>query len=105
MNKFKGAYRSAPYFAEAFSLIEQIVLYDDRNLFRFLHNSIIRICEYLGIMTEIKISSEIAIDHYLKNQEKVLALCKAVGAKIYVNAIGGLDLYARGDFLERSIEL
>lgn len=105
LQQFKGAYSRAPYFGQTFPLIEQIVRYEDRNLFRFLHNSIIRVCDHLGIQTEIRVSSDIAIDHNLKSQEKVLALCEALGATRYVNAIGGMELYSNDDFLSKGIEL
>lgn len=105
LNQFKGAYLRAPYFAQTFPLIEKIVRYDDANLFRFLQYSIATTCEYLGILTEIRVSSDIAIDHDLKNQDKVLALCEAVGANTYVNAIGGMELYSRERFREKGIEL
>lgn len=105
LNQFKGAYRCAPYFGQTFPLIENVVRYEDTNLFRFLHHSIIKTCEYLGITTEIVISSGVAIDHGLKNQEKVLALCEAVGAPTYVNAIGGMELYSKEKFRQKDIEL
>lgn len=105
LSQFKGAYQRAPYFAQTFPLIERIVQYEDTNLFRFLYHSIAKTCEHLGITTEIRISSDIAIDHELKNQDKVLALCKAVGASTYVNAIGGMELYSKGVFREKGIDL
>ena len=105
LNQLKGAYRRAPYFAQTFPLVEQIVRYEDKNLFSFLHYSIINICEHLGITTEIRISSNISIDHELKSQDKVLALCEAVGASTYVNAIGGMELYSKETFQEKGIEL
>jgi hypothetical protein len=105
LNQIKSAYRRAPYFAQTFPLVEQVVRYDDTNLFRFLHHSIVKTCEHLGIATEIRISSGIAIDYDLKNQDKVLAFCEAVGASTYVNAIGGMELYSRETFLEKSIDL
>ncbi len=105
LNQFKEAYRRAPYFKDIFPLVEQIVLYKDANLFRFLYHSIIRICQHLEITTEIRISSDIDIDHDLKNQDKVLALCSAVGATTYVNAIGGIELYSKETFRKSGIEL
>lgn len=105
LNQFKGAYRRAPYFEQTFPLVEQIVRYEDANLFRFLHHSIVKTCEHLGITTEIRISSDIGIDHGLKSQDKVLALCEAVGASTYINAIGGMELYSKDVFRERGIEL
>jgi hypothetical protein len=105
LNQFKGSYRHAPYFVQTLSLIEQIVRHQDANLFRFLHHSIVKTCEHLCITTEIRISSGIAIDHDLKNQDKVLALCAALGASTYVNAIGGRELYSTETFRERGVEL
>jgi hypothetical protein len=105
LNQIKGAYRRAPYFARTFPLVEQIVQHEDANLFRFLHHSIVKTCEHLGIKTEIRISSGIAIDHDLKNQDKVIALCEAIGANTYVNATGGMRLYSKEMFREKCIEL
>ncbi len=105
LNQISGAYRRAPYFEQTFPLIEQIVRHEERNLFKFIHHSIVKTCEHLGIATEIQVSSDIDIDHDLKNQDKVLALCEAVGAGIYINAIGGMELYSRDEFCARGIEL
>lgn len=105
LNQFKGTYRRAPYFEQTLSLLEQIVRYEDANLFRFLHHSIVRTCEYLGVTTEIRVSSGVGIDHALQSQDKVLALCKAVGADTYVNAIGGMELYSKDEFQAQGIEL
>jgi WbqC-like protein family len=105
LNKFEGAYARSPYFAQTFPLLERIVRCKDENLFRFLHHSIVAVLDHLEIDAEIRISSEIPIDHGLQNQDKVLALCGAVGARTYVNAIGGMDLYARDKFEARGIEL
>lgn len=105
LNQIKGSYHRAPYFSQTFPLIEQTVRYHDTNLFRFLHHSIVRTCEHLGIATEIRVSSGVAINHDLKNQDKVLALCAALGASTYVNAIGGRELYSKEMFKERGVEL
>lgn len=105
LNQLNGAYRRAPYFAQTFPLVEQIVRHNDTNLFRFLHHSIVKTCKHLGVATEIRISSDIAIDHSLKNQDKVLALCEAVGASTYVNAIGGMELYIKEMFQEKGLDL
>lgn len=105
LNQFRGAYRRAPYFAQTFPLLERIVRHEDTNLFRFLRHSIAETCAHLRIATEMRTSSGIAIDHSLKSQDKVLALCEAVGASTYVNAIGGVELYAKEAFREQGIDL
>lgn len=105
LSQIRGAYLRAPYFEQTFPLVERIVRFEDVNLFHFLHHSIVNICEHLSVTTEIKISSSIAIDQNLKNQEKVLALCKAVDTDTYINAAGGIELYSKKTFLDRGIEL
>lgn len=105
LNRFNGAYRSAPHFEQTFSLLERIVRFEDTNLFRFLHHSIVEVSRYLGLKTEIVTSSGVAIDGELKGQDKVLALCQAAGADTYINAIGGVELYSREAFREKAIDL
>ena len=105
LNQIKGAYHRAPFFSQTFPLIEQVMCYEDRNLFGFIHNSLVRICAHLEIATEIRISSNIPIDHDLMNRDKVLALCNAVGASTYVNPIGGMELYSRDAFLVQDLDL
>jgi WbqC-like protein family len=105
LNQFKGAYSKAPHFDVTFPVLARIVRNDERNLFRYIYQSITELCDHLGLATEIRISSEIDIDHDLKSQDKVLALCKARGADSYINPIGGLELYRRADFAAQSIAL
>lgn len=105
LNQFREAYRRAPYFERTLPLLDLIVQNQESNLFRFVHNSIVKICEHLGITTQIVISSEIEIDHSLKNQDKVLALCKKLKANSYLNPIGGTDLYSAGTFSKKEIDL
>lgn len=105
LNKIKEHYHRAPYFEEAYPLIEHIVRHEATNLFDYIHHSIVTSCTYLGISTAIRASSDIAIDHGLKSQEKIFALCEAVGASTYVNAIGGTKLYSEKSFREMGVEL
>ncbi len=105
IGRFREAYRRAPYFEQTFELIERVIRHEDANLFCYLYNSLIQTCKHLGIGTKIRLSSQVAIDHTLKSQEKVLALCESMGADIYVNAIGGMGLYSRDVFRQNRIEL
>ncbi|MDR1707143.1 MAG: WbqC family protein [Prevotella sp.] len=105
LNQIKESYRKAPYFDEVMPLTEEIVNYDDNNLFDYIYHSIVKICGYLRIDTEFIVSSTIDIDHSLKGQAKVIAICKALGATEYYNAIGGQELYSITDFEKENIKL
>lgn len=105
LNKFYGAYARAPYFSQTYPLLDKIVSCEENNLFRYIHHSLVETCAHLGIGTEIRISSEIDIDHGLKGRDKVIALCQRLGADTYINAIGGTELYVQEDFVAHGIEL
>ncbi len=105
LNRIRESYRKAPYFENVFKVIEKCIFYEDYNLFNFIHNSIKTISEHLGIKTKIGISSGISIDHSLKAEKKVIAICKSLGAGCYVNSIGGLDLYSKDNFKNEGIDL
>ncbi len=105
LNQLADAYRRAPPFAVKVSLLESIVLRDDPNLFQYIHHSVTAVAAYLGIATRIVPSSSLPIDHALRGEEKVIALCRHAGATTYVNAIGGRELYSRDAFSAHGIEL
>ncbi|WP_420906423.1 WbqC family protein [Candidatus Magnetaquiglobus chichijimensis] len=105
LNRLHGTYRRAPCFEAVYQLAEGILRHPDPNLFAFLEYGLHRVCDHLGIQTEWVVSSRVPIDHDLKAQEKVIALCRAVGTDLYVNPIGGQSLYERAAFAEEGIEL
>lgn len=105
LGQFEAAYRRAPHFAATFELLRRIVEHDDDNLFRFIHHSLTLVCAHLGLRTRISVSSTVPFDNALKGQYKVLAICRAVGARCYINPMGGTELYAKPDFGDHGIEL
>ncbi len=95
VNRIAEAYRKAPYFAQTLPVVERIVRYDEPNLFRFLHHSIVETCRYLAIDAEIAIASAIPIDAALKGQDKVIGTLQGSrSGDVHVNAIGGMELYS-----------
>lgn len=103
--QFEGAYRKAPQFEALRPWLQDLVLDPSNNLFDYLWQSIGKVREQLGLTTRLIRSSEVAHDESLKAQDKVLALCGAMGATTYINAIGGLELYEREAFAERGVAL
>ena len=99
------AYHKAPYFSKVNLLIEKILKNQTPNLAEYIFNSIKCIAEYLNIKTEIIISSKISKNNELKNQDKVIEICKKLNATEYYNAIGGMELYSFDDFRKNDITL
>jgi hypothetical protein len=105
LNVIKSSYNKAPYFQDTFELISKCLNNPETNLFKFIYDSIVSINNYLEIKTPIIISSTVDMDHTLKSQDKVLSLCKKQNADIYINSIGGVELYDKETFKKNNIEL
>jgi len=105
LNRIKESYRKAPFFKETYPLLEKCVMYDDRNLFNFILHSVQTIMQYLNIYTKLVVSSSIPIENQLKGVDKVMAICKQRGADIYINPIGGLELYDKECFDKNGLKL
>jgi len=105
LNKINESYKKAPFFNNVYPIVEQCLLFNDINLFRFILNSIEVIKRYLNISTSLTISSSLNIDHNLKAEKKVIEICKIREADTYINAIGGTGLYHKDDFKQQGIKL
>ena len=98
-------YSKAPYFEQVFPLAETILLNPEKNIARFIGDSLQKICTCLGIETIFSYSSEIEKDNELRAQDKVLDICRRLDAKVYNNPIGGMGLYRKEAFAEKGIQL
>lgn len=105
LDTLKLNYSKAPYFNDAYPIIKKILDYEATNLAQFLINQIHILSKYLYIETEILISSQIPKDNKLKNEKKVLSICRILGADVYLNAIGGKELYVKEHFRSYGVEL
>lgn len=99
------AYRKSKYYDQVMPLLENICSCESSNLADFLANSIIEISNYLKLNTKFVLSSEINKNNDLKGQDKVINICKVIGATDYYNAIGGIELYNKQSFANENIEL
>lgn len=104
-NKIKEAYRKAPNYHKTIQILDKIFDCKDINLFNFVYNSLEIICNHLNIETPLIVSSSINYDNSLKSQEKVLDICKYFKTEVYINPIGGVDLYDKSTFFSEGIDL
>ena len=99
------AYKKAPYFDEVYELLQHIIGYPDKNVANFIANSLQKISCYLQLNTEFLMSSSIEKNNSNHGQIKIMEICQVLGANIYINPIGGQELYDRTYFGEKSIQL
>lgn len=105
LKTLENNYGKAPYFADAFPIIKEIIIQENKNLARYLEFSIRHVCEYLLINTEIFVSSIIDKNNELRGQDKVIDICKILGTDEYINAIGGQSLYCHEEFAAHGLRL
>ncbi len=105
LRRIRNDYKNAPSYESVMPLLEKVFNYSELNLFEYIYFSIKEISNFLGITTQLLISSKINIDHNLKSQCKVLEICKTLNAQDYINPIGGIELYSKKDFLDSGINL
>ncbi len=98
-------YFKAPFYKDVFPVIQQITQFEDKCLSQFIANSIKEICCYLDIDTSILMSSELSKDCSLKGKDKIINICKCLGAYMYINSIGGKELYDKDEFAFHGIDL
>jgi len=98
-------YSKAPFFNEAYPIIENIINVDEKNVARFAEYTQVEILKYLDINIDYRRSSELDFDKSLKGQDRVIKIVKILNGKRYINPIGGLDLYSPEKFNKNGIEL
>lgn len=99
------AYKKAAHFDEVFPMLESILLNKEKNLAKYLGNSIKEIARYLDMNTQFVYLSDLQEETSLKAQARTVDICKRAKASRYVNAIGGQHLYDKEAFLKEGMEL
>ena len=59
----------------------------------------------IGLATPIRRISSLGLDDTHTGQDRIIAACQTIGAQVYVNMIGGRDLYKADDFAASGIDL
>lgn len=99
------SYKKAPFFEQVFPILESIIMFEEKNLSKFLANLLEQVCGYLKIETKIIKSSDINKSEEVKGQDKIIEICKEIKADHYINPIGGLELYNKENFLKEKLLL
>lgn len=105
LKTIKFAYEKAPYFKDFYPILSDIILTDNDDLTSFIIESLVKICEYLGLKTKFLRSSQIEKDNSLKAEDRIIEICKQLKADIYINPTGGKGLYNPNHFKNEKIEL
>lgn len=105
INLVKQSYAKAPCYRQVFTMLEELMMFEDNNVARFNENLIRRIADYMGLTCKIITSSGMEKDDSLAGEQRVLDMCKRLGATDYTNPQGGQSLYDTATFRKAGIDL
>lgn len=106
LRSIEMSYKKAPGYSSVFPLISNLINQKENDsLSSFLVNSIVTICEFLSIETEIIRSSSKYKNEFLKGSDRIIDIVKKENAKNYVNPIGGYEIYDFDYFKKFDINL
>jgi hypothetical protein len=105
LKKVQQAYARAPHVEPTMTLLESVLRCEDINLAGFVGHSVRVLSKQLGLDCEILQSSALMPRTELRGQERIIALCKTLGATSYLNPPGGRSLYRVEDFRQNGISL
>jgi hypothetical protein len=98
-------YRKAPEFTRIFPLFEEIMLFENPNLFEFVYHSLQKITGYLGIQNKLVVSSDVKANHEIKSPHRIYDFCRELQSDTYINLIGGMEMYHHEEFAKEGLQL
>lgn len=98
-------YMKAPHFSSGIKTITAGFEYKETNLVDFIEHTLEQCCSLLNIETPMRRASQLELDPQVQGAERILQICKALGANHYINAIGGQEIYDRPTFKREGIDL
>ena len=105
MKSLEMSYSKAPYFNDVMYFLTPGLNSKIENLSEYLFLLIKRVTEYLNISTEIVDSSAKFKTEGLKGQDRIISICNQLRNDIYINPIGGMELYSNKIFEDNGIDL
>ena len=98
---FEDNYRAAPHFRDAYNLLRAVEPAGFPTISTLNREILHAIAAYLGITTPIWDSRAFGLDPALRKTERILAICKALGAITYLSGPAA-KVYLDEDLLRRN---
>ncbi|MDH0121493.1 MAG: WbqC family protein [Pseudomonas stutzeri] len=98
MKMLERCYAKAPQRDTVLPLVRSILAYPERNLALFTENALRRICAYMDIRTPIYRGSSLALPAKMDMQDRVIQIVHRMDGELYLNPIGGIELYCPARF-------
>lgn len=105
MKNIASSYKKAPYYGAVMQVLEQIISDEPATIGLLAGRSVKAFSDYLGLQTKFSYSSE---GNYTKTDNRVenlINIIKAEQADVYINPIGGMELYNKVEFSQYDVSL
>ena len=99
--------KKSPYYAQTKILLEECFNFQETSITLLNAFYIRKVCKYIGLPLNLKISSTENYDYKNVNDagEWALRICEQIGATAYLNPIGGMELFEPLKFAKSNIQL
>lgn len=99
------SYKKARFFDNVFPMVTKVLNKDYEYIADYAKESILNTMSYLGIETDMVMSSSIYKNDHLSAADRVMDICEKERATMYINPVGGQQLYDRTIFGDRGLAL
>ena len=102
-----GYYKKADFFNQTYNIVEEILNYDisSKTISELCYMAMSKISIFLEINTDIIKTSCGYNNRHLKGPDRIMDFCEQEKASVYINSIGGKELYSHDFFEEKNIKL
>lgn len=105
LDTVRMAYGRAPYKDIGVALLESVLASRCESIADLALASVKAVVEYLGLVRDLVRSSQAYDNQHLHGQDRILDICRKENADVYVNAIGGANLYQADRFVLQGCDL
>ncbi len=105
MKNIASSYKKAPYYGAVMQVLEQIISDEPATIGLLAGRSVEAFSDYLGLQTKFSYSSE---GNYTKTDNRVenlINIIKAEQGDVYINPVGGMELYSKAEFSQYDVSL
>jgi hypothetical protein len=108
LHLIENSYKKAPYYEVTSECLKELLNKKDFQLISDLASeSVISVAALLGLNTRFLFSKDIDYSRGIENKgsDKIISICKQLGATTYINPKNGVELYNNNIFKTEGIEL
>lgn len=106
LRTIEQTYKKAPFFEAVYPLVETILNKDFTSISDYASESIIMISSYIELKTKFMSSYLYYSDtKSFDREDRLIEIIRRNGSDIYINPIGGIELYTKDSFAQKGIQL